>query len=235
MPTILAADTATSINTVAVCRDGAVLAEVAVDCHRRHSESLLDTCSWLLDQAECAPQQVDLLAISAGPGSFTGVRIGVATFKGLAAGLRRPLVAVPTLDALARVCPVQDGLVCPLLDARMGEVYGALYRFEAGSRTKLTEDRVSPVEDFLSEISEPAVFCGDGALLYRDRILSVLPDARFAPLGWHMPRAAAVAAEALELVQAGCETDPALVDPVYLRASQAEINRARQAQQAARP
>jgi tRNA threonylcarbamoyl adenosine modification protein YeaZ len=235
MPIILAADTATSINTVAVCRDQAVLAEVAVDCHRRHSESLLDTCAWLLDQAECTLQQVDVFAVSVGPGSFTGVRIGTATFKGLAGALRRPLIAVPTLDALARVYPLDEGLVCPLLDARMGEVYGAVYRVGAGRREKLTHDRVGAVEELLADVEGPALFVGDGATLYRERILEQVPSARFAPSGWQMPRAAAVAAEALDLLDRGCSTDAALVEPVYLRASQAEINRARQLRQAAQP
>jgi tRNA threonylcarbamoyladenosine biosynthesis protein TsaB len=223
---ILAADTSTSINTVAVCDDHGLLAETIVECGRGHSERLLTTVDWVLTEAGTPLNDIDALAISIGPGSFTGVRVGVAAWKGLAFARGLPLVGVPTLDAMTRLAPAWDGLVCPLLDARMREVFGAVYRFRGGVRQKLTDDLVCPVETILDLVKEGAAwFLGNGARLYRDRILARAPGAIFAPGLASVPRASAVAAEGLALMAGGVCTDAARVTPVYLRKSQAEENR----------
>jgi tRNA threonylcarbamoyladenosine biosynthesis protein TsaB len=222
---ILACDTTTTINTVAVCEDGCVMAETAVDCGRRHAERLLDTVDWVLNEASLTLADVDALAVSVGPGSFTGVRVGVSAFKGLALGRGLPLMAVPTLDAMARLASQANGLVCVMLDGKMREVFGAVYRFDSGERTKLTEDRVGPVEDFFGELSGEALFMGDGAALYRERIAEGLSGARFASGLTNYPRGAAVAEEARYLFEAGAPADASVVSPVYLRKSQAEVNR----------
>jgi tRNA threonylcarbamoyladenosine biosynthesis protein TsaB len=227
---ILAADTSTSINTVAVCDDERILAETIVDCGRGHSERLINTVDWVLAEAGLGLDDLDALAVSIGPGSFTGVRVGVATWKGLALGKRLPLVPVPTLDAMTRLSAFPNGLVCPLLDARMKEVYGAIYRFGAGEREKLTEDRVCPIDALLDEIEDKGLqplVLGNGASLYRDRIRERLPHATFAPGICAVPRASAVAMEALDLIAHGVCTVAADVSPVYLRQSQAEMNHAR--------
>lgn len=226
---VLAADTSTSFNTVALCRDQHLLAETVVDAGRKHSERLLETTEWILAEAGMALEDVDLLAISIGPGSFTGLRIGAATWKGLALGAQRPLAAVPTLDAMTRLGAFREGIVCPLLDAKMGEVFGALYRFEGGRRTKVSEDRAGPVEQLLESVEQldesvegETTFLGDGAILYRERILARVPDAIFAAAPFSTPRASAVAMEALERVRQGGSTEAADVSPCYLRKSQAE-------------
>lgn len=231
MITILAADTSTSINTVALCRgetgnpDAAVLAEMVVECRRLHAERLLDAVDWVFAESGFSLKDVDVLAVSTGPGSFTGLRIGVAAWKGLAFAQQLPLLGVPTLDAMSRLLPMLDGVVCPLLDARMKEVYGTAYRYRQGVREKLYPDRAGKVEDFLGGLSGPVWFLGDGAALYRKRIEASFPDALFAPGFCAVPRAAAIAAEALHLLGKGACADAAQVSPVYIRASQAEINR----------
>jgi tRNA threonylcarbamoyladenosine biosynthesis protein TsaB len=219
---ILAADTSTSINTVALCDDGRILAESVVDCGRAHAERLLSTVDWVLAEAGIGLRDIDMLAISAGPGSFTGLRVGVATWKGLALGAGLPLVAVPTLDALARVHPLYEGTLCPLLDAKMGEVFGAVYRFDAGRRRKSTADLVRPVKAILETLEGTVHFLGDGALRYWETISGVLPDAVIVVGPTSVPRASVVAEEAREMLSRGCGTDPAAVTPVYLRKSQAE-------------
>jgi len=224
---ILAADTTTAINTVAVCEDGRVLAETVSACGRAHAERLLATVDWVLAEAGIGLGDLDGLAISIGPGSFTGLRVGAATWKGLALAQGLPLVPVPTLDAMTRLGAFRDVEVCPLLDARMGEVFGAVYRFEGAARTKLTEDRVCPVEAILEASSDGAVFLGDGATAYRDRILARRPEAAFVAPWCAVPRASAVAAEAAVLIEQGVSTDAAQVSPVYLRKSQAEEHRDR--------
>ncbi len=233
---LLAADTSTRYCTVAVCRMGAdfqeplrLLAETAVDRHRLHSERLIATVDWALKEADTTLHQLGMLAISNGPGSFTGLRIGSAAWKGLALACGLPLVAVPTLDAMSRLVAPADALVVPMLDARMNEVFGAVYRYEAGVRHRLTQDLVCPVETLLAAIPQdlalPLIVIGDGAERFAETIQQLRPEAVFMPPALSMPRASTVALEALSMLSAGACTDPGAVSPVYLRKSQPEMIR----------
>ena len=225
---LLALDTSTSVLTAAVCGDARLLAETYVDCGRAHSERLMATVDWLLNQASLTLRDLDGLAVAVGPGSFTGLRIGVSAMKGLAFAMELPLVPVSTLDALAQGSAIANGMVCPLLDARMKEVYAAVYRFEQGRREKTLDDRVAPIDAVLDELGEgPVLFVGDGAALYGDRIRERMPAARFGPLAVG-PRASAVAVEALAKLSMGGTNPAADVSPVYLRKSQAELARENQ-------
>jgi tRNA threonylcarbamoyladenosine biosynthesis protein TsaB len=229
MTTVLAFDTATAVTSVAVIRGEAVLAETLVNCHRLHSERLLETMRWVLREAGLGLAEIDLLAVSAGPGSFTGLRIGAATAKGLAFAAQKPLIAVPTLDALAANLPLQDGTLCVLIDARMREVYGAAYRFAGGARETVVPAGVGALERLLEQVAGDVYLMGDAVAPYREQILARLPQARLLPERVGVPRASSVAAEALELLRRGAVTDPALMAPVYLRQSHAEMARAAQA------
>ncbi len=174
-------------------------------------------------------RDVDCLAVSIGPGSFTGLRVGAAAWKGLAFALRLPLASVPTLDAMSRLNTVMNGLVIPMIDARMDEVFGAVYRFVDGRREKITPDRVCRVEELLSDAlahTGALLVLGDGAWRYRDRIRRCVPHAHFADGPQGIPCATAVAQEAAALLRVDVDTDPAKAAPRYLRASQAEQARA---------
>lgn len=219
---ILSADTSTAYYSVALCDDEHVLAEVTIEGGRKHSERLLETVDWLLSETGLELSDVEMLAISHGPGSFTGLRVGVSAWKGLALGADLPLVGVSTLDAMARLTPASEGTICPLLDAKMQEVYGALYRFENGQRLKVKADSVCPVEEMFEGLSGPVMCLGEGAEEYRDRIVQAYPDAAFAPEGCNFPRASTVASEAMHALAAGAACDAAQLRPVYLRKSQAE-------------
>lgn len=242
---LLAADTSTRYCSVAVCRMGEdthaplrLLAETVVDRHRLHSERLISTADWALKEADVTLQQVGMLAISNGPGSFTGLRIGSAAWKGLALACNLPLVAVPTLDGMSRLLAPADALVVPMLDARMNEVFGAVYRYDKGMRHKLTPDMVCPVETLLAAIPHdlglPLIVLGDGAERFEETLRRVCPEAAFMPPPLSMPRASAVAMEALSMLAAGTGTDPGAVSPVYLRKSQPEMVRDVQAANANR-
>lgn len=239
---ILASDTSTRHCGVALCRvavpgtECEIMAQSCADRHKLHSERLLESVDWVLDAAGCSLEAVSCLAATAGPGSFTGLRIGLATWKGLAFALGLPLVAVPTLDAMARLAPVADGVVIPLLDARMKEVFGAVYRFRNGIREKLVPDRVCPVRDLLAPdfVQEsPLYILGEGAWRYETEIRAMVPHAILLSRASGTPRADTVAAEAWALKCAGAVTDPALAAPTYLRASQAEQARAARLEAAA--
>lgn len=226
---ILAADTSTSINTVGLWDCGRLRAETVAECGRAHSERLLATVDWVLREAGCGLPDIDLLAISIGPGSFTGLRVGAATWKGLALAVHKPLIGVPTLDAMTRLSHFEDAAVCPLLDARMGEIFGAFYRFTSGVREKVVPDSVCPIERLVDQTPADTLFYGNGAELYKTRILEKRPESRFLEPVLSIPRASAVAAEAAALAAAGADTDAGRVAPVYLRKSQAEENRAKAA------
>ncbi|MDX9975042.1 MAG: tRNA (adenosine(37)-N6)-threonylcarbamoyltransferase complex dimerization subunit type 1 TsaB [FCB group bacterium] len=226
---ILAADTSTPVNTVCLSRSGQILAETVVLSGRKHSERLLETVDWVLSEGGMGLGQVDTLAVSVGPGSFTGLRVGIATWKGLALAQGLPLAGVPTLDAMTGLGVFTEGVVCPLLDARMHEVFGAVYAYRGGIRTKLTPDRVCSIDDFLNDVPDTAVFLGDGATLYADAIRKRFPQAFFAPGHCAVPRASAVAWEAFQRLEEGASTDAAAVVPIYLRKSQPEEKKERAA------
>ena len=223
----LGVDTSTPVNTVALCEKGRIVAETSVDCGRAHAERLMATVDWVLAEAGVGLGAIDLLAVSIGPGSFTGLRIGVAAWKGLALAGGLPLIGVPTLDAMTRIGAFRDTVVCPLLDAKMSEVFGAVYRFGPKGREKLADDCVLPISNFLSLAPEDAVFFGDGADLYHEAIHAARPDAAILGGGFRAPRASAVCLEAEEMFARGCDTSAAVVKPVYLRMSQPEVVRAK--------
>lgn len=240
---ILATDTSTSHCSVALClvnTDGVcnIIAQTSANQHRLHAERLLESVRWVLEAAHLALNEIDCLAVSIGPGSFTGLRVGAAAWKGLAFALRLPLVPVPTLDAMSLLNHVSDGVVVPMLDARMNEVFGAAYRFDGGRREKIIQDRACRAEELIVDAitgTQALLLLGDGAWRYRESIRRCAPHARFAAGPLAVPRAETVAAEAFALLRGGVDTDPAHAAPRYLRASQAEQARAQRLGKALQP
>ena len=218
---ILAADTGTRINTVAVWEDGRILAETVVDCHRAHSERLLETTQWVMKEAATALAQLDALAVSIGPGSFTGLRIGVAAWKGLALGAGLPLAGVCSLDALARPFQGLSWPVCAMLPARGDEVYAAALPSEPGAPAMFGPGAAS-LDEVLRDAPRGALFTGEGAVMHRDVIEARDPAALFPLRALTVPRASAVAEVGCAIIRAGTDGDPAAVSPLYLRKTQAE-------------
>lgn len=224
MPIVLAADTSTAICSVALCSDHEVLAETLLLGDRLHAERMIATVDWVLAQAGIAPGQIDLLALTHGPGSFTGLRIGAAVFKGLALAWHKPLAGISTLAALARLAPIPHLPICPLLDARMDEVYAATFVWAEGASVRTSPDRVLPPARLAASLEGAVYFVGDGARRYEAVLRAALPEAHFAPPGLSMPRASAVGFAGLAHWRAGLEVEAAQLAPVYLRKSQAEMN-----------
>lgn len=225
---ILAADTSTPFLSVALCdftdtdRGVRVIAESTTPADRKHCERMLETMDRLLDDAAMTLSDVELLAISRGPGSFTGLRVGLATWKGLALGAGIPLIGVSTLDAMTHSISMDEGTLCVLLDARMDEIFGAVYRYRAGTRTQIIDEQVGPVETMLGHCEEQTVFLGDGATRYHEELRAWRADASFAEESLHAPQASGVAAEAGARAAAGYTDEATSLTPVYLRRSQAE-------------
>ncbi|MDR0380525.1 MAG: tRNA (adenosine(37)-N6)-threonylcarbamoyltransferase complex dimerization subunit type 1 TsaB [Oscillospiraceae bacterium] len=219
--TILAFDSSSLSASAAVTRDGALLAQSFQNNGLTHSQTLMPMAEALLRNAGLALTDVDLIAVTHGPGSFTGLRIGVAAANGLAWGLGRPCLGVSSLAAAAQGVAHWGGLICAVQDARRGEVYNALFLSEGGALTRLTEDRALPLAALWAEMQKKnPILVGDGAeLCYNGRGGEA---ARLAPPHLRFPCAWAVA----HLAASHPDLDRAsYATPVYIRASGAERTR----------
>lgn len=220
---VLGVDTSTDALSAAVCDDGAQpRAEFTFDAGRTHAERLMETIDQVARGAGITLRDLGLLAIAHGPGSFTGVRIGVSTLKGLALGMNVPLVGVSTLRAMAHLAPTDAPHVCVMLDARINEVYAAVYRRTPDGWSEIVREQVCAIETMLAQAPSDAVIVGDGAWRYETRLRAVAPQARVLSLEASRPSGAAVAREGLAAFRAGDPGDAARVQPVYLRQSQPE-------------
>ena len=222
---ILALDTATIAGSIAILDDSeGLLGEVRININIAHSERLMPSVEWLLNASRISIQDIDAFAISIGPGSFTGLRIGLSTVKGFCYATGKPVMPVPTLDAFARTLPFCPYCICPMLDARRNEVYTGLYKWEDGIMKKIISETAVNPGDFLKEIKEKTIFLGEGAKIYEKLIKDFLhTDAVFAPADKMSPSASTVAEIAVEKIKAGIFTDPITLTPFYIRKSEAEV------------
>lgn len=225
---ILAIDTSTSFATIAVAVNEQIVADCLMDTDRTLSARLVPEIERLLSTAGLAIADVDLFAGSTGPGSFTGVRGGIATIQGLALATGKPCAGFSSLALLAMNFPLTKTLVCPMLDARKKEVYAALYDCSGDLPSPCIADCVlSPaaiLDRILTLTEQPIIFVGDGTRLYRDQIADRLGDnSIFAPFALNISRAANAILLALSAVRSDKLLEPGQLLPVYLRASDAEI------------
>ena len=222
---ILAVDTATKSCSVAIIEAGSLSAELTTLRDQTHSKHLMELIHRGLGMAGISAAELDGLAVTIGPGSFTGLRIGVSTIKGLAHALDKPVVGISSLDALAWQCADRSYLICALLDARKGEVYSATYRYSDDTLTPKSPENASAPEEALQKIEEPCVFIGSGAQLYRRNISSVLGDlAHFAPKSQNIIRASSVAFLSMQRFETLDTVAVADLVPHYIRKSDAELN-----------
>lgn len=225
---LLTLDTSTSACSVALTVDGRSVAEYLVDSGKTLTERLLAAIDGVLTAGGMMVADLDGFGVALGPGSFTGVRIGVATVKGLALAAGKPVAGFSSLAMLAMNLPYSSYPVCPLFDARKNEVYAGLYRCDILPEA-LAADRVLPPARLLEEIQEPTVFLGDGAVRYRELIVATLGSrAVFAPPYCALPRAAVGALLAEELFRKGRTSPLYLLNPTYIRPSEAELAKMRQ-------
>lgn len=227
---ILALDSSGLVASVAVTKDDNLLAEYTVNYKKTHSQTLLPMLDEISRMIELDLESIDAIAVAAGPGSFTGLRIGSATAKGLGLALNKPLIGVPTVEALAYNLYDVPGLICPIMDARRRQVYTGLYSFEQHQMKTVKEQTAMGIEELTEELNQknqPVIFLGDGVAVYRDTIkekLTVPFD--FAPVHLNKQRAGAVAALGARYYAEGKTETAREHQPEYLRVSQAERERA---------
>jgi tRNA threonylcarbamoyladenosine biosynthesis protein TsaB len=222
---ILAIDTSTDLMSVAVVDEAAVLASYEVLAERPHAAELPQAVTRVLAAAGLTLPQIEALAIDLGPGSFTGLRIGLAFVKALAFATRRPVIGVPSLDVLAAGVPYAAGAICPILDARQRKLYAARYRAGEPGPVREVEPMLGSIDDVVGVAGQgPTLFLGDGLRVYRDVLTERLgARATFVPPELWLPRAATLGRLALPRLRAG-QLDPARdLVPLYLHAMTAMI------------
>ena len=224
---ILALDSTAQTGAVALCRDEKLVASFTLNTGNTHSETLLPSVEAVLKLGDVSVDDVDLFAISKGPGSFTGVRIGAATVKGMAFGKDKPCIGVSTLEALAYNLRGFSGIACPVMNARRSQVYNALFRVENGKIERLCPDRAIALADLAEELAAygdtPVYLSGDGYEMTREALtncnLGVTPEELIYQSGY------SVAMCGLAAYEAGERTTDAELVPTYLRLPQAERER----------
>lgn len=225
---LLAFETSAKAASVALLEDGKLLGECYQNTGLTHSQTIMVMAQDLLAQLGLSAWDVDTVAVAAGPGSFTGVRIGVAAAKGFAWGLEKPCCAVSTLGAMAVGLGVWQGYVCPVMDARRSQVYNCLYHVSGGNYQRIREDRAISLEDLgeeLKNLQEPIFLVGDGSVLCYNTLLKSVPGLVLPPEHRMHQRAAGVALEGWRMVQQGQTCTGGQLVPNYLRLSQAERER----------
>ena len=231
---ILALDSSGLVASAAVMEDDILLAEYTVNYKKTHSQTLLPMLDELKRMVGLDLHTVDVIAVAAGPGSFTGLRIGAATAKGLGLALRVPIAPVPTVDALAWNFYGSDRLVCPLMDARRSQVYTGIYTFGKGKGGECRQEAlleqcaisVEMLAERLNEFGREVIFLGDGVPVYREMLQERLKiPFSFAPACCNRQRAALVACLGAVYAREGRLVDADRFAPEYLRMSQAERER----------
>ncbi|MCI8902078.1 MAG: tRNA (adenosine(37)-N6)-threonylcarbamoyltransferase complex dimerization subunit type 1 TsaB [Lachnospiraceae bacterium] len=239
---ILALDSSGLVASAAVVEDDITIAEYTINHKKTHSQTLLPMLDELRRMTELDLHTLDAIAVAAGPGSFTGLRIGSATAKGLGLALDIPIIPVPTVDALAFNLYGSGGLVCPIMDARRNQVYTGLYAFHKGAGQDARYDMctmekqcavdIAWLAGRINELDRETVFLGDGVSVYRDQLAELLRVRySFAPACCNRQRASCVAALGAVLYEKGIAGTAAEHVPDYLRLSQAERERAEKGDQ----
>ena len=227
---ILALDSSGLVASVAVVEDNQLLAEYTVNYKKTHSQTLLPMLDEIAKMIELDLETIDAIAVAAGPGSFTGLRIGSATAKGLGLALKKPLIPVPTVDALAYNLYDSTGMICPMMDARRKQVYTGIYRFADHELVTVSRQKAIAVEELIRELNalgEAVIFLGDGVTVYQEMLKENMQvPYSFAPAHLSKQRAGAVGALGEKYYREGKTVTAAEHQPEYLRVSQAERERA---------
>ena len=222
---VLAVESSGMVAGVAIAREGKLMGEYFLDHQRTHSQHLMPLIDQLLRSLDIKPSDIDIFVAAKGPGSFTGLRIGIATVKGLAQAVDKPVLGVATLDGLAYNLLSREGLICPIMDARREQVYTSIYRSN-GKLQRLDDYMAIPVVELIQKLKiydEPVMFNGDGVPVYWDIIKNELGDkAMMAPTNLLMQRASSIACLAMERYKPSDARKYTELVPFYLRKSQAE-------------
>lgn len=223
---LLAIETSSLVSSVALLHEDSLRAELTIQAKLTHSEQLMPHIVDMLEKASVKKNQIDGVAVSIGPGSFTGLRIGLASAKALSFGWQVPIVGIETPQALAWNFIGMSYPVCVLIDAQKGNVYASTYLWHEWDLEECSPISVMPLTDVLATCKSqggPVVFCGDGAILYQEQIKNACPAFYLAPPTMRIPRAGSLAMAAARRLDAGDCDDCMTLTPAYKRRSEAEV------------
>ncbi|MBE6083119.1 MAG: tRNA (adenosine(37)-N6)-threonylcarbamoyltransferase complex dimerization subunit type 1 TsaB [Tissierellaceae bacterium] len=224
---ILAIDTSTVVATCAILDEEKVLGEFSLNQQVTHSENLVPMIKEMMDGLNLNIKDIDFFAGAVGPGSFTGIRIGIATIKGFAHVTKKKVIGVSTLEGLAFNVPYAK-IVIPMIDGRRNRVYTGIYGWEKGKLLNMGNEKITDIDDFLRDLDigfEKIVFNGDGALKYKEKIMNILKErAIFSPINLNMPRASGIGELAMVKINEGKAVDCYSLVPKYLREAQAQMD-----------
>ncbi|SUY46694.1 universal bacterial protein YeaZ [Clostridium putrefaciens] len=222
---VLSVDSSSSTASVAILEDNRLLGEINFNYKKQHSVLLLTMIDTLLNSISLDISEIDGFVISKGPGSFTGLRIGMATIKGLSFSSNKPFISVSSLDALARNIYGFPGIICPIMDALRDNVYTSLYTYENGSLIQIMDYTCLSIDELIINLktySKEVCFVGDAISLHKDKLISQLPKVKFSPSDLSYIRAASLGIIGINKLRNGENDDINNSAPVYLRKSQAE-------------
>ncbi|WP_313132738.1 tRNA (adenosine(37)-N6)-threonylcarbamoyltransferase complex dimerization subunit type 1 TsaB [Anaerocolumna sp.] len=223
---ILAIDSSGLVASVAVVSEDQLLAEYTINHKKTHSQTLLPMLDEIVKMIELDIKDIDAIAVAAGPGSFTGLRIGSSTAKGLGLALDKPIIPVPTVDGLAFNLYGTDKLICPIMDARRNQVYTGLYEFKDTEFVTVESQQAIGIDEIaekINKIGRAVIFLGDGVEVYQEQLKTLMKvPYSFAPLHLSKQRAGAIGALGVIYFKKGLAEDADLHQPTYLRLSQAE-------------
>lgn len=221
---VLSIDSSSKVATVALLKDDILMAEYVLNDKREHSVLLMPMIENILKESNLTIDDIDAYVVSKGPGSFTGLRIGMATIKGMSFGSNKPYISLSSLDALAYSVSSFNGIICPIMDALRTNVYTGLYKNENGSLETIMDPTPMELEDLISllkEKNEPVIFTGDGLTKHKEFINENFPNANFAPNHLSIVRASSLGELGMQKLKSGI-CDDSNSSPVYLKKPQAE-------------
>ena len=222
---VLSLDSSTEVASCAVIEDDKLLGEITYNNEKQHSIILMPMIDNLLTTLHLELKDIDGFVVAKGPGSFTGLRIGMATVKGLSFGINKPSIAISSLDSLAYNLAFADGVICPILDALRDNVYTRLFISDNGDLKPISDYMAVSLDELITELKrhdKKVYFVGDGIYKHRDRLSSLVPNAFFAPAHLNLTRASSLGELGLKLLNSGETEDLNTLAPIYLRKSQAE-------------
>lgn len=222
---VLSVDSSYSTATCALIKDDKILAEINLNDKKQHSVILMRLIDSILKEYEIDINDIDAFIISRGPGSFTGLRIGMATLKGLAFASKKPLISVSTLDALAYNSISFQGIICPIMDALRDNIYTCLYKNENNNLTPLIKGQCLNINELVTILKEqtlPIIFVGDGVAKHKEFLQENIPNSFFAPNHSNFPKASSVGELGIKKINDGVIENIDSINPIYLRKSQAE-------------
>lgn len=222
---LLGIDSATEAASCAVIDDDKLLGEITFNYKKQHSVIIMNMIDYLLKNLKISIDDLDGFAVSKGPGSFTGLRIGMAVVKGLSEGSKKPFVSVSSLDTMAYSLAYTNGIICPIIDALRNNVYTALYTFEDDKLNKISDYMAISVDDLIKMLRDynlPVTFIGDAVPKFKETFETKLDKVSFSPTHLNLVKASGLCELGINLMREGKFDNPLSSAPIYLRKSQAE-------------